>query len=172
MYCKCGSIEKALTVFQEMKDKDSVSWTSVICGLAMNGQSNRALILFSQMVREGTRPIHGTFIGVLLACVHAGLVDKGLEFFLSMQREYKLVPEMRHYGCMVDLFCRAGELHRANEFIIRMPMVPDAVVWRMLLSSCKLHGDMILAKIASDKLIELDPSNGWSSIEMNHSSFK
>ncbi|KAL0452529.1 UNVERIFIED_CONTAM: putative pentatricopeptide repeat-containing protein [Sesamum latifolium] len=169
MYCKCGSVEKALKVFDEMKEKDSVSWTSVISGLAVNGKCNRAIELFSQMLREGIRPIHGTFVGILLACVHAGLVDKGLEFFRSMQKDYGLVPEMRHYGCVVDLLCRAGDLHRAYEFINNMPILPDIVVWRILLSACKLHGNLILAKIASERLLELDPTNGGNYVLSSNS---
>ncbi|KAG8390287.1 hypothetical protein BUALT_Bualt01G0067900 [Buddleja alternifolia] len=160
MFCKCGSIEEALAVFHEMKQKDSVSWTSVITGLAINGDSNHALELFSQMVREGIRPIHGTFVGILLACVHAGLVDKGLEFFYSMEKDYNLVPETRHYGCVVDLFCRAGDVRGAYDFIKGVPIFVDVVVWRILLSGCKVHGDLVLAKTAWDKLFELDPSNG------------
>ncbi|CAA0835540.1 Putative pentatricopeptide repeat-containing protein [Striga hermonthica] len=160
MYCKCGSVEKALDVFDNMKEKDSISWTSVISGLAVNGDSNRALGLYSQMRRDGTRPIHGTFVGILLACAHSGLVDRGSEYFESMQRDFGLVPEMRHYGCMVDLLCRAANLSKAYEFIESMPVEPDVVVWRILLSACMVHGDLGLARIASEKLLELDPNNG------------
>lgn len=160
MYCKCGSVEEALKVFKEMKEKDSVSWSSVISGLAVNGSSDRALQLFLEMLEEGTRPIHGTFIGLLLACVHSGLVDKGLEFFSSMQNVYGLAPEMTHYGCVVDLLCRSGDLTRAHEFIQNMPIVPEVAVWRIFLSACKIHGNLVLGKIASDKLLELDPTNG------------
>ncbi|KAA8539868.1 hypothetical protein F0562_026561 [Nyssa sinensis] len=159
MYCKCGFVEKALEVFQEMKEKDCVSWTSVISGLAVNGIANHALVLFSQMLREGVRPTHGTFVGILLACSHAGLVDKGLEYFESMENDHKLVPEMKHYGCVVDLLSRSGNLDRAYGFIKKMPIVPDVVIWRMLLSACKLHGNIALAEIASNKLLELDPCN-------------
>ncbi|KAL2556019.1 Pentatricopeptide repeat-containing protein [Forsythia ovata] len=160
MYCKCGSVEKALEVFHEMEEKDSVSWTSIISGLAVNGIPNHALELFSQMLREGARPTHGTFVGILLACAYAGLVDKGLEFFHSMQNDYGLIPEMKHYGCVVDLLTRSGNLSRAYEFIKHMPVVPDVALWRMLLSACRLHGNLDFAEIASNKLLELDPSNG------------
>lgn len=169
MYCKCGSVEKALKVFNEMKEKDSVSWTSVISGLAVNGDSHHALELFSEMLRGGIKPTHGTFVGILLACVHSGLVDKGLEFFCSMQNDYGLVPEMRHYGCVVDLLCRSGNLTRAYELIKNMPIFPDVVVWRIFLSACKLHGNLVLAKIASDKLLELDPTNGGNYVLSSNS---
>ncbi|XP_022874222.1 pentatricopeptide repeat-containing protein At2g29760, chloroplastic-like [Olea europaea var. sylvestris] len=160
MYCKCGSVENALEVFHEMEEKDSVSWTSIISGLAANGISNHALELFSQMLREGARPTHGTFVGILLACAYAGLVDKGLEFFHSMQNDYGLMPEMKHYGCVVDLLTRSGNLPQAYEFIMHMPLVPDVALWRMLLSACRFHNNLDLAEIASNKLLELDPNNG------------
>ncbi|WMV33920.1 hypothetical protein MTR67_027305 [Solanum verrucosum] len=160
MYCKCGSVNTALEVFLSMRKKDIVSWTSIISGLAVNGFHDNAIQLFSQMLREGCKPTHGTFIGVLLACAHAGLVDKGLEYFESMEKHHGLVPEMKHYGCIVDLFCRSGNLNRAFEFINLMPMAADVVLWRMLLSACKLHGNLVLAEIAANKLLQLDPDNG------------
>jgi pentatricopeptide repeat protein len=159
MYCKCGVVEKALEVFQKMKTKDSVSWTSVISGLAVNGFADLALDLFSQMLREGVQPTHGAFVGILLACAHAGLVDKGLEYFESMEKVHGLSPEMKHYGCVVDLLSRSGNLERAYQFIKKMPLVPDVVVWRILLSACKLHGNVVVAEIAKNKLLKLDPCN-------------
>ncbi|KAK4266814.1 hypothetical protein QN277_023684 [Acacia crassicarpa] len=159
MYSKCGVVEKALEVFKEMKIKDSVSWTSVITGLAVNGFADSALELFSQMLSEGVAPSHGVFVGILLACAHAGLIDRGLEYFESMERVYGLKPEMKHYGCVVDLLSRSGNLEKAYEFIRQMPIVPDVVVWRMLLSASQLHRNVPLSEIASKKLLEVDPSN-------------
>ncbi|OIT21837.1 pentatricopeptide repeat-containing protein, mitochondrial [Nicotiana attenuata] len=159
MYCKCGSVNTALEVFFSMNRKDTVSWTSIISGLAVNGVHDNALQLFSQML-EHCKPTHGTFIGVLLACAHSGLVDKGLEYFDSMEKHHGLVPEMKQYGCVVDLLCRSGNLNRAFEFINLMPMAADVVLWRMLLSACKLHGNGVLAKIAANKLLQLDLDNG------------
>ncbi|KAK6936389.1 Pentatricopeptide repeat [Dillenia turbinata] len=159
MYCKCGSVEKAFEVFREMKMKDSVSWTAVIGGLAVNGFSDAAVDLFMQMLREGVRPTHGTFVGMLLACAHSGQVDIGLEYFEKMRSVYQLEPQMKHYGCVVDLLSRSGDLDGAYEFIKKMPIVPDVVVWRILLSACKLHGNVILAEVAANRLLELDPCN-------------
>ncbi|XP_051121186.1 pentatricopeptide repeat-containing protein At2g22410, mitochondrial-like [Andrographis paniculata] len=160
MYSKCGSVEKALAVFRGMKRLDPVSWTAIICGVAVNGDPDRALNLFSEMLRNGVKPIHGTFVGVLLACAHSGLVEKGLSFFDDMRKIYGLVPEMAHYGCVVDLLCRAGDLCKAYEVARSIPVSSDVVVWRMLLSACNLYGDTVLAKIASDKILEVDPCNG------------
>lgn len=159
MYCKCGVAEKALKVFQEMKMKDSVTWTSVISGLAMNGFATLALELFSQMLKEGRQPTHGAFVGILLACAHAGLVDKGLEYFHNMENVYGLKPEMKHYGCVVDLLSRSGNLEKAYKFIINMPVDPDVVLWRILLNACKLYRNMALAEVVTNKLLEIDPFN-------------
>ncbi|KAK7340231.1 hypothetical protein VNO77_20929 [Canavalia gladiata] len=159
MYCKCGVVDKALEVFKEMRKKDSVSWTSMITGFAVNGFADSALDFFSQMLREGVQPSHGAFVGILLACAHAGLVDKGLEYFESMEKVYGHRPEMKHYGCVVDLLSRSGNLQRAYEFIKEMPVAPDVVVWRILLSASQVHGNIPLAEVATKKLLELDPSN-------------
>lgn len=169
MYCKCASVGKALEVFQEMEDsKDEVSWTSMVTGLAVNGFAERALELFSEMLSEGIKPTHGTFVGILLACSHVGLVDKGLEFFRSMEEVYCLSPEMKHYGCVVDLLSRSGNLARAYKFISEMPVSPDVVIWRILLSACKLHGNVALAEIVTRKLLELDPSNSGNYVLLSN----
>lgn len=164
MYCKCGSTDNALEVFQEMERKDSVSWTSVISGLAVNGNANYALDLFSKMLKDNIRPTHGTFVGVLLACAHGGMVDKGLEYFESMKRDYGLNPEMKHYGCVVDMLSRSGNLEKAYEFMQEMPIDPDVVILRMLLSACKIQGNIILSEIVSNKLLESDPLNSGNYI--------
>ncbi|PKI35777.1 hypothetical protein CRG98_043812 [Punica granatum] len=169
MYCKCASIEKAFEVFREMKDqKDEISWTSIIAGLAVNGYADQALELFLEMSTEGIKPTHGTFVGILLACSHAGLVDKGLEFFRSMEEVHGLRPEMKHYGCVVDLLSRSGNLERAYEFITEMPVSPDIVIWRILLSACKIHGNVAMAEIVTKKLLELDPSNSGNYVLLSN----
>ncbi|KAL2570270.1 hypothetical protein AAZX31_18G211300 [Glycine max] len=129
------------------------------CGLAVNGFADSALDYFSRMLREGVQPSHGAFVGILLACAHAGLVDKGLEYYESMEKVYGLKPEMKHYGCVADLLSRSGNLQRAFEFIKEMPVTPDVVVWRILLSASQVHGNISLAEIATKKLLELDSSN-------------
>ncbi|XP_017972927.1 PREDICTED: pentatricopeptide repeat-containing protein At2g29760, chloroplastic [Theobroma cacao] len=168
MYCKCGVVDKALEVFHDMKEKDSVSWTSVISGLAVNGFADSALEFFSQMLKEGVRPTHGCFLAILLACTHAGLVDKGLQCFETMEKVHGLTPEMKHYGCVVDLLGRYGYLERAYQFIRTMPIHPDVVVWRILLSACKLHGNVVLAEIVTNKLLELDPSNSGNYVLLSN----
>ncbi|XP_074319635.1 pentatricopeptide repeat-containing protein At2g29760, chloroplastic-like [Silene latifolia] len=159
MYCKCGDVQKALQVFDDMKVRDTVSWTAVISGLAVNGFANSSIQLFEKMLSGNVMPSNGTFVGILLACSHAGLVDKGLEYFESMQKVYGIKPQMKHYGCVVDLLSRSGKLERAYDFILKMPIPPDAVLWRILLSACKLHENVTLAETVSSKLLESDAGN-------------
>ncbi|KAE8729932.1 GroES-like zinc-binding alcohol dehydrogenase family protein isoform 1 [Hibiscus syriacus] len=128
------------------------------------GAVERAL----DMVNEGVRSTYGCFVGVLFACAHAGWVDKGLEYFESMEKVHGLTPEMKHYGCVLDLLSRSGYLERAYEFIKRMPVKPDFVVWRILLSSSKLHGNVVLAEIATNKILELDPSNSGNYVLLSN----
>ncbi|KAL6009977.1 hypothetical protein ACLOJK_000408 [Asimina triloba] len=168
MYCKCGSIEKAKEVFNKMREKDVVSWTSVISGMAVNGYAEDALKFFSQMLREGVRPSSVTFVGVLLACSHCGLVDRGFECFKSMTEVYQIQPQMKHYGCMVDLLSRSGLLDEAFSFINNMPVDPDPMIWRILMSACLLHGNVGLSEICMKKALELDPNNSGNYVLLSN----
>ncbi|CAL9145768.1 unnamed protein product [Musa hybrid cultivar] len=159
MYSKCGCIMDAFEVFMEMKEKDTLSWNVIVFGLAANGYVNSALEVFTDMLREGFRPDDVTFLGILNACARSGLVDKGLKYFASMKEVYGLEPQMKHYGCVVYLLSRSGELDKAYNFIKEMPMTPDLIIWRTLLRACHTHGNVDLAEIATEKLNELDPSN-------------
>lgn len=159
MYAKCGSIELARRLFEKMRVRDVVSWSAMITGYGMHGYSEEAIMLFSDMKREGMKPDHVTFIGVLSACSHTGLVDKGWQYFDSMKREYFITPRVEHYACMVDLLGRAGQLDEAYNFIKRMPVEPDASVWGSLLGACRIHRNIELVKCVSEHLIELEPEN-------------
>eukprot|EP01018_Ginkgo_biloba_P003143 Gb_41645 [translate_table: standard] len=155
MYAKCGSIEDACKVFHEMPLKDLVSWSTMITGYAMHGCAKEALQLFEQMRNSGVNPDHVTFIGVLSACRHAGLVDEGLQYFHCMNH-YDIPPAMEHYGCIVDLLGRAGHLDEAQNFINKMPIKPDASVWGSLLGSCRIHTNIKLGEHVAECLFELD----------------
>ncbi|URD99380.1 PPR repeat [Musa troglodytarum] len=161
MYAKCGSIEKALQVFEGARVRSLYSWTSIICGLAMHGQADHALHLFFRMLEVGIQPDDVTLVGVLSACAHGGLVDQGYRFFSSMEEMYDLKPKIEHYGCMIDLLGRVGRLKEAYNMILRMPMRPNAVLWGTMLSACKVHKNVELGEVAAMKLIELDPCDPW-----------
>lgn len=154
MYGKCGSIESARALFDFMHEKDLLSWTTVISGLASHGHGNEAVALFLSMREVGVLPDSTTFIVVLSACSHAGLVDEGISIFNSMASEYKVTPDIKHYGCMVDLFSRAGLLSRAYELIDSMPFEPNLAILGALLSACSVNneleiGELVLRKIDS-----------------------
>ncbi|GAB2232218.1 hypothetical protein Drorol1_Dr00011245 [Drosera rotundifolia] len=159
MYTKCGCLEDARRVFDGMGERTVVTWSAMIIGLAMHGQGEEALGLFEEMARSGMKPNAVTFVGLLFACSHMGLVDRGREFFNSMSRDYGIVPGIKHYGCMVDLYSRAGLLDEAHEFIKNMPMKPHAAAWGALLGGCKVHKNITLAEEAIKHLLELDPRN-------------
>ncbi|KAJ8625735.1 hypothetical protein MRB53_034265 [Persea americana] len=155
MYSKCGCIDAARQVFGEMKGKDVMTWTSMITGLAIHGHAEDALELFALMRSSGQKPDAVTFVGVLCACSHAGLVDQGLCYFESMRNEYKFTPRIEHYGCIIDLLSRAGRLNEAFGFISAMEVRPNAIIWRTLLSACRLHLNVELAEVAVRNLFEL-----------------
>ncbi|KAK7275403.1 hypothetical protein RIF29_16519 [Crotalaria pallida] len=160
MYAKCGKIDVAWRVFDEMgRLRNLCSWNSMIMGLAVHGQCGKALELYDQMLREGTSPDDVTFVGLLLACTHGGMVVKGRHIFKSMTIDFHIIPKLEHYGCMVDLLGRAGQLREAYEIIQNMPMKPDSVIWGTLLGACSFHGNVELAEIAAGSLFVLEPWN-------------
>ncbi|GLT38463.1 hypothetical protein SLA2020_127110 [Shorea laevis] len=158
VYSKCGSIKEASTIFDEAEYDDIVSWTAMINGYAEHGYSHEAIDLFERLPRVGLKPDSVTFIGVLTACSHAGLIDLGYHYFNSMSKEYQINPSKEHHGCMIDLMCRAGRLNEAEDMIKRMPFQRDDVVWSTLLRACRVHGDVDRARCSAEKILELDPN--------------
>eukprot|EP01018_Ginkgo_biloba_P022532 Gb_14918 [translate_table: standard] len=159
MYAKCGNTEKARDLFDNMHQRNAISWTSLIAGYSMNGCAKEALKLFEQMQQSGMKPDHVTLVCVLSACCHAGLVDEGRQYFDCMGSDYGITPTMEHYGCMVDLLGRAGHLEEAEDFINKMPIKPDASVWGCLLGACRVHSNIELGERVAEHLFELDPQN-------------
>ncbi|KAF9595818.1 hypothetical protein IFM89_005304 [Coptis chinensis] len=159
MYAKCGSLDRAMKVFDGMVERDVVSWNSILQGLAMHGHGERALELFSRMSREGFTPDGVTFIGVLCACTHGGLVDDGRRYFSIMEKDYGIVPQVEHYGCMIDLLGRGGHLTEAFKLVQDLPMEPNAIILGTLLGACRMHNNVELAEKVIDQLVKLDPSN-------------
>ncbi|KAF6156599.1 hypothetical protein GIB67_014578 [Kingdonia uniflora] len=159
MYSRCGNIEAASQVFGEIEDKNVVSWTSIITGFAKHGYARRALQMFHKMVTNGVKPNEVTYIAVLSACSHVGMVVEGREHFISMHKKHNIVPRMEHYACMVDLLGRSGLLEEALNFIHSMPFKADALVWRTLLGACRVHGNLELGKEVAKQILELDPQD-------------
>ena len=159
MYAKCGSLDKAYSVFNGMARRDVVSWNAMLQGLGMHGHGEEALQLFSRMKQDGFVPDKVTFIGVLCACTHAGFVEEGRQYFYAMERDYRIVPEVEHYGCMIDLLGRGGHLKEAFRLVRSMPMEPNAIIWGTLLGACRMHNAVDLAGEVVDHLVKLEPSD-------------
>ncbi|OMO88420.1 hypothetical protein CCACVL1_08400 [Corchorus capsularis] len=157
MYARCGHIEAAFQVFSKMDDRNVISWTSMITGFAKHGNAMRALEMFHEMLKAGIRPNEITYIAVLSACSHAGLITEGLEIFKSMRKEHGIAPRMEHYACMVDLLGRSGSLREAIEFVNMMPCTPDALVWRTFLGACRVHHNKELGEHAAKMILQQDP---------------
>ncbi|XP_051227555.1 pentatricopeptide repeat-containing protein At2g03880, mitochondrial-like [Lolium perenne] len=158
MYAKTGSLGEAKKVFDAMRvRRDPITWTALIVGYAQNGRGKESLEVYADMVRSGCRPDYVTFIGLLFACSHAGLVDAGRAHFRSMQAEHGVAPGPDHYACMVDLLGRAGRLDEAMDLLNRSTTRLDATVWKALLGACRTHGNAELAEHAAEMVWRLDP---------------
>ncbi|KAL8542517.1 hypothetical protein ACS0TY_003397 [Phlomoides rotata] len=157
MYAKGGCIHEAEKAFNRISNPDVVSFTAMISGYAYHGSMARALCQFKRMEEIHIKPSAVTFLCVLFACSHAGLVEEGLQYFWSMEKDYGLVPKMQHYACVVDLLGRVGHLNEAFDFIMQMPVEPDEMVWQTLLAACRIHGHVELGEIAAKKILSLCP---------------
>ncbi|XP_020207742.1 pentatricopeptide repeat-containing protein At2g22070 [Cajanus cajan] len=160
MYSRSGSIKDARKVFNRICSyRDTSTWTSMILALAQHGLGNEAIELFEKMLKVNLKPDHITYVSVLSACTHVGLVEEGKSYFNLMKSVHNIEPTSSHYACMIDLFGRAGLLEEAYDFIRNMPIEPDVVAWGSLLSSCRVHKNVDLAKVAAEKLLLIDPNN-------------
>lgn len=155
MYARCGSIERALEVFRGMAERDISTWNSVIGGLALHGLAREAMRVFADMRRRRVRPDEVTFVSVLTACSHSGLVKEGRRCYALMTEEYGIKPNVKHLGCMVDMLGRAGFLEGALLFAEQMGVEPNPVVWRALLGACRTHGDVRLAELVNAQLVRV-----------------
>lgn len=162
MYSKCGKIDDACVVFVKTSQKDVALWNAMILGLAYYGDGRDSLAILTQMERAGDRPNDVTFIGVLSACNHSGLVEEGRVQFSKMIYEHVLSPKIEHYACMVDLLGRAGHLNEAYELVQNMVVSPDSIIWGALLSACRIHRNLELAdKIGEIIIASEDPNLGF-----------
>ncbi|XP_060207418.1 pentatricopeptide repeat-containing protein At1g04840-like [Lycium barbarum] len=168
MYAKCGCIESASLVFSRLKEKDIRTWSIMIWGWAIHGHVDKALRCFEQMRLAGIKPDGVSFLAVLTGCSHAGHVDQGLQIFDSMQHECSIEPTMKHYAAVVDLLGRAGRFDEALKFIGSMPLEPDYVIWGALFSACRAHKNIEVAKVASEKLLQLEPKHAGSYVFLSN----
>ncbi|KAL1219366.1 Pentatricopeptide repeat-containing protein [Cardamine amara subsp. amara] len=159
MYSKCGVISQAVQLFDQMKRKDVISWSTMISGYAYHGNACGAIETFNEMQRAKVNPNGITFLGLLSACSHVGQWQEGLKYFHMMRQDYQIEPKIEHYGCLIDVLARAGQLERAVEITKTMSVKPDSKIWGSLLSSCRARGNLDIALIAMDHLVELEPED-------------
>ncbi|KAG0473299.1 hypothetical protein HPP92_015156 [Vanilla planifolia] len=156
MYAKCGSINDSQKVFNEMCQRDLVSWTSMVIGYGVNGYGKEAIDVFNKMIRCGIQPDLILLIGIL-RCSHAGLIDEGLNIFTLMESKFGIKPNRDTYGCVVDLLGRHGKLSEAYDLIEMMPFEPDESIWGALLGACKVHRNVDIGRLVAKKMLNLKP---------------
>lgn len=158
-YGRCGCLDNAQNVFNIMKERDVVAWSSLISVYALHGEARIALEIFQQMEKAKVWPDHITFLAVLKACSHAGLADEALDYFSRMCKDYGVQASSGHYSCLVDVLSRAGRLYEAYQVIREMPVQVTAKAWGALLGACQTYGEVELAEIAGRALVEIEPDN-------------
>lgn len=168
MYSKCGKLGYARQMFDKMPQRDVVSWTTILAAYGKQGHGKEVVKLFEQMQMAGIRPNHVTFLTVLSACSHAGLLEEGLHYFHSMSQDNHngILPTAEHYACVVDLLGRAGCLVEAHDVISKIPFEPTADIWGSLLGASRIHNNIELGECAAGHLFELDPHNAGHYVVM------
>nr|XP_024933851.2 pentatricopeptide repeat-containing protein At1g26900, mitochondrial isoform X1 [Ziziphus jujuba var. spinosa]XP_048318625.1 pentatricopeptide repeat-containing protein At1g26900, mitochondrial isoform X1 [Ziziphus jujuba var. spinosa] len=164
MYAKCGFLGKATDIFERMQGKDVKSWTAMISGYGNHGQAENAIRLFCRMEDEGYKPNEITFLAILSACSHGGLVTEGMRYFEIMVSKYGFLPKIEHYGCIIDLLGRAGLLEEAYKLLKSLPVKGDATAWRALLAACRVFGYVELGECVERVLIDLNDEHPTNSI--------
>ncbi|KAF3437256.1 hypothetical protein FNV43_RR20009 [Rhamnella rubrinervis] len=159
MYAKCGCIEASHHMFKQMPVKDFITWSTIIGGYGLHGRGEEALLLYHEMKERGTQPDEVTFLAILSACNHAGLVEEGQKIFYNVMEAGELALTIEHYACLIDLLGRSGKLEDACEVVRTIPMKPSTRIWSSLISACKVHGRLEIAEMLAHMLIESEPEN-------------
>lgn len=159
MYAKSGEIKDANRAFDEMEDKNVISWTSLITGYGNHGYAHEAIALFRKMEYEGLKPNDITFLSLLFACSHCGFTHEGWDCFNNMISKYNILPRAEHFSCMVDLLARGGQLEEACSMISKMNIKPNTSLWGAILWACSIYGNMSLGKEAASHVFNMDPDN-------------
>ncbi|KAK4355843.1 hypothetical protein RND71_024814 [Anisodus tanguticus] len=168
LYAKCGNIQKASQVFEIADKKDLCCYSTMIAAFANHGVVEKAVYLFEDMQRGNIEPDEVTFLGVLSACNHGGLVNEGRRYFKQMTEEFKIQPMEKHYACMVDILGRGGFLEEAHEMILSMHVEPTSAVWGAMLAACSVHRNVQMAEIAASELFKIEPENSGNYILLSN----
>ncbi|CDP03192.1 unnamed protein product [Coffea canephora] len=168
MYGKCGCVDDAEMIFKSIETVDTVLWNTMICGHSKHGQNEKALQSFGAMLNKDVQPDGVSFIGVLSACSHMGLVEEGKKHFHLMSELYGIAPSVDHYACMVDILGRAGRFSELESFIQHMKIAPNTLIWKTVLGACKIHGNVEMGEKAAQKLFEIEPDEDSSYILLSN----
>ncbi|BFG14015.1 hypothetical protein CerSpe_002890 [Prunus speciosa] len=168
MYAKCGSIERATQLFKMIHKKDLLCYSTMISAFANHGLGQDAISLFEEMKKEGIKPDCVSFLCILSACNHAGLVTEGRRYFKQMTVEYRIHPSEKHYACIVDLLGRGGCLKEAYNLICKMPFAAPSAVWGALLAACRVHRNVHLAEVSASELFKIEPDNSGNYILLSN----
>ncbi|XVE91108.1 hypothetical protein DITRI_Ditri20bG0128700 [Diplodiscus trichospermus] len=166
VYAKSGEIDDANKVFNEMDERNVISWTSLIAGYGKHGYGHEAIALYEKMEREGMKPNDVTFLSLLFACSHTGLINEGLELFNAMVSKYKILPRVEHFSCMVDLFARGGQLEAAYNLINEMNIEPISSFWGAILGASNIYGNIHIGEAAATHLFNMDPEKSVNYIAL------
>jgi pentatricopeptide repeat protein len=170
MYAKCGDSDDGLCVFNKMPARDVISWTAMISAYAQVGLVEDSIRLFAAMQDSGICPNEITYVNVLSACSHEGKVEEGFHCFVSVfggRGSMMMMPTSQHYGCLVDLYARAGRLEEAEIILRNSEVRSNAVIWQTLLGACRFHDDVDRGKRAAEHVIMLDPSISASYVALS-----
>ncbi|XP_038978773.1 pentatricopeptide repeat-containing protein At4g16470 [Phoenix dactylifera] len=168
MYFKCSSLSDGFMVFKSSSERNVVTWTALISGYGQHGQVVDVLELFRQMIEDGFRPNHVTFLAVLSACGHGGLVNEGWKYLSSMRTDFGIRPRGEHYAAIVDMLGRAGRLDEAYEFVRKLSGEEHSVIWGALLGASRIHGDVELGKLAAKRFFKMQPENAGKYIVLSN----
>ncbi|CAA2979487.1 pentatricopeptide repeat-containing At3g20730 [Olea europaea subsp. europaea] len=159
IYSKSGVLELAGHVFDEMEEKNVISWTSLLTGYGKHGYGHQAVALYEKIEDEGLKPNDMTFFSLLFACSHNGLIAQGCKCFSNMASKHNTLPRAEHYSCLVDLYAQTDHLEEAYEVVCKMTTESNASVWGTILGACSTHGNVILREIAVRRSFNMEPEN-------------
>ncbi|KAH7855333.1 hypothetical protein Vadar_023805 [Vaccinium darrowii] len=170
MYSKCGNLTYSRRIFDNMTERTVISWNAMLVGYSRHGKGGEGVELFKLLKEQNkVKPDTVTFLAVLSGCSHGGMEDRGLEFFDDMvSGKDGVEPEIEHYGCVVDLLGRSGELEKAFEFVKQMPFEPTAAIWGSLLGACRVHSNVDIGELVAKRLIEIEPENSGNYVILSN----
>ncbi|PKU64790.1 pentatricopeptide repeat-containing protein At4g02750 [Dendrobium catenatum] len=160
MYSRCGFVEDSSNVFHSMSKRDTIAWNAMISTYAYHGFAKEAIELYKKMIQSNFHPDHATFLNLLLACSHKGLIDEGFRYFISMKEEWKLAPRAEHYSCLVDLLGRHGFIDQAYKLTEKVPEDVQTNSWETLLSACQVHQHLEVGELTAKRVFDKKHSDG------------